>query len=64
MKEEQFNDALYFRLTDTAIFESEEVQPGVILDFDETGRVVGVEMLALSTRAEPEKPRMLQFEMA
>lgn len=64
MKEELFNDALYFRLTDAAIFESEEVQPGVILDFDEKGRVVGVEMLALSTRTEPEKLHMLQFETA
>jgi len=62
MKEEQLNDALYFRLTDAAIFDSEEVQPGVILDFDEDGRVVGVEMLALSTRTEPEKLRVLQFE--
>jgi uncharacterized protein YuzE len=58
------NDTLYFRLTDDAIFESEEVQPGVILDFDENGLVVGVEMLALSTRIEPEKLRVLQFEMA
>lgn len=58
------NDALYFRLTDTTVFESEEVQPGVILDFDENGRVVGVEMLALSTRIEPEKLRVLQFETA
>ena len=58
------NDALYFRLTENEIFESEEVQPGVILDFDERGNVVGVEMLALSTRTEPEKLRVLQFETA
>ena len=64
LKIDRENDALYFRLTDTAIFESEEVKPGVILDFDEEGRVVGVEMLALSTRIEPEKLRVLQFETA
>jgi uncharacterized protein YuzE len=62
LKIDRENDALYFRLTDDAIFESEEVQPGVILDFDEDGRVIGVEMLALSTRTEPEKLRVLQFE--
>ena len=62
LKIDRENDALYFRLTDATIFESEEVQPGVILDFDENGRVVGVEMLALSTRTEPEKLRVLQFE--
>ena len=29
------NDSLYFRLDENLIVESEEVQPGVILDFDE-----------------------------
>jgi len=62
LKIDRENDALYFRLVDTEIFESEEVQPGVILDFDMNGRVVGIEMLALSTRTEPEKLRVLQFE--
>ena len=42
------NDALYFRLDESAIVDSEEVVPGVILDFDKEGRVVGVEILALS----------------
>ena len=42
------SDTLYFRLDDAKISESEEVQPGVILDFDDQGRVVGVEMLPLS----------------
>jgi uncharacterized protein YuzE len=58
------NDALYFRLVETEIFESEEVQPGVILDFDESGHIVGVEMLALSTRTDPEKLSVLQLETA
>ena len=62
LKIDKENDALYFRLDETAIVESEEVQPGVILDFDKNGRVVGIEILALSTRAEPEKLRVLQFE--
>jgi len=58
------NDALYFRLDETEIVESEEVQPGVILDFDKHGRVVGMEMLGISTRTEPETLRVLQFETA
>ena len=56
------NDALYLRLDETLIVESEQVQPGVILDFDAEGRVVGVEMLNLSLRVGPEKLRLLQFE--
>ena len=62
LKIDRENDALYFRLDETEIVESEEVQPGVILDFDKNGRVVGMEMLALSTRTEPEKLRIFQFE--
>ncbi|HEX9660427.1 MAG TPA: DUF2283 domain-containing protein [Rhodothermales bacterium] len=62
LKIDRENDALYFRLDETEIVESEEVQPGVILDFDKSGRVVGIEMLALSTRTEPEKLRIFQFE--
>jgi uncharacterized protein YuzE len=58
------NDALYLRLNETAIIESEEVQPGVILDFDAQGQVVGVEFLNLSARTDPEKLHILQFETA
>lgn len=62
LKIDKENDALYLRLDETAIVESEEVQPGVILDFDQEGRVVGVEILDLSTRTKPEKLRILQLE--
>jgi len=43
-------DALYLRLDDSRILESEQVSPGVILDFNDKGQVVGVEMLYLSRR--------------
>lgn len=62
LKIDKADDALYFRLDETAIVESEEVEPGVVLDFDKDGRVVGIEILALSSRVEPEKLRILQFE--
>jgi uncharacterized protein YuzE len=62
LKVDKENDVLYFRLDESAIVESEEVAPGVILDFNNDGRVVGVEILALSTRTEPEQLRILQFE--
>ena len=62
LKVDRENDALYFRLVETSIVESEEVQPGVILDFDESGQVVGVEILDLSKRTGPETLRILQFE--
>lgn len=62
LKIDRESDALYFRLDETAIYDSEEVQPGVILDFDERGHVVGIELLDISKRTEPEKLRILQFE--
>jgi uncharacterized protein YuzE len=62
LKVDKESDALYFRLDESAIVESEEVQPGIILDFDKDGRVVGIEMLDLSTRVQPETLRVLQFE--
>lgn len=52
IKVDKTNDTLYFRLDESAIAASEEVQPGVILDFDTNGKVVGVEILGLSTRVE------------
>ena len=42
-------DALTPRLDDSAIVESVEVAPRVVLDFNPAGGVVGVEMLRLST---------------
>jgi len=58
------NDALYFRLDESTIVESEEVQPGIVLDFDAQGRMVGIEILHLSSRVALEKLRTLQFETA
>lgn len=64
LKVDKESDALYFRLDDAEIIESEEVQPGIILDFDKHGYVIGFEILSLSTRFAPEKLRVLQFETA
>jgi len=42
---------MYFRLRDATVRESQEVQPGVILDSDEEGEVVAIEILGLKKRA-------------
>lgn len=41
-------DALYLQLAEAEIVESEEVRPGIVLDFDAEGRVVGIEILDAS----------------
>ncbi len=62
LKVDKENDALYFRLDESPIAESEEVQPGVILDFNANGYVVGIEMLDLSKRTIAQQLGVLQFE--
>lgn len=57
-------DALYLRLDDSVIVESEEVSPGVVLDYNESNEVVGVEMLYLSKRTSEINLSSLQFETA
>jgi len=44
-------DALYLRLDDSPIIESEEAAPGIVLDYNEAIQVAGVEMLHLSKRS-------------
>ena len=58
------NDALYFRLDESRIVESEEIQPGVILDYDENDKVVGVEFLSISSRASVDELSSIQFNTA
>ncbi len=64
LKLDETNDALYLRLDESGIVESEEVQPGVILDYDSEGNVIGVELLGLSKRVPAEMLKNLQFETA
>jgi uncharacterized protein YuzE len=48
-------DALYLRLDDSKIIESDEIAPGVIVDYDRKNAVVGVEVLYLSKRTPKSK---------
>lgn len=38
-------DAAYIKLTNGDVADSEEVRPGIIVDFDADNRVVGIEIL-------------------
>lgn len=49
-------DALHVRLNASSIIESEEVQPGIILDSDAAGKVVGIEVLNVSKQETPAEP--------
>jgi len=58
------SDTLYFRLDKNKIVESEEVRPGVILDYDENDAVIGVEFLNVSSRITKEDLSNMQFQTA
>lgn len=58
------SDAVYFRLDDSKIVESEEVKPGLILDYNEKNEIVGFEILHVATRVSTSNLRQLQFGVA
>ncbi len=44
-------DMLYIRLTDGVSTESEEIVPGIVLDFDAENHLVGIEIEDASSRS-------------
>ena len=57
-------DALYLRLDDSQIEESQEVQPGIVLDFNAQKQVVAIEVLRLKGRFPSANVKQLQFDVA
>ncbi len=57
-------DALYLRLDDSPILESEEVSPGIVLDFNEEQQVVGIEILRVQERVPRANLKQFEFEVA
>jgi uncharacterized protein YuzE len=45
-------DAVYLNLTDRPIKDSAEVADGIVVDYDNEGRIVGVEILDASKRTD------------
>ena len=64
LKVDKENDVLYFRLAEDKIVDSEEVEPGIVLDFNAAKQVVGIEILNVSLRMPDEQLKILQFETA
>ncbi|MBO9366052.1 MAG: DUF2283 domain-containing protein [Roseiflexus sp.] len=51
LKVDRQADALYLMLSEAPASRSEEVSPGIIVDYDDQDHIVGIEMLYLSRRA-------------
>ena len=54
-------DVLRIVLGDQPIEESDEEKPGIILDYDQAGNLVGLEVLDASTRVA--NPRSLEYSV-
>jgi uncharacterized protein YuzE len=52
-------DILTVVFSDAAVEESDEVKPGVILDYDAAGNVIGLEILDASRRVQ--NPAAMEF---
>lgn len=48
IKYDQESDVLNISLSDEPVFESDENKPGVILDYANDGKIVGIEILKAS----------------
>ena len=57
-------DALYLRLDDSKVVDSEEVRSGVVLDFNDQDQVVGIEIRRVKERVPLANLRQMQFEIA
>jgi len=55
-------DILRITFSNAPIEESDEEKPGIILDFDKSGNVVGLEVLDASQRME--NPRAVEYAVA
>lgn len=56
-------DAIYFRLDESPIEASEQVQPGVILDFNRDNQLVGIEILDVKRRVPEADLKNVDFEV-
>jgi uncharacterized protein YuzE len=57
-------DALYLRLDNSKVVESDEVKPGIVLDFNAKKQVVGIEVLQVKRRVPKADLRHLKVLVA
>jgi uncharacterized protein YuzE len=57
-------DAVYLNLTDRPIKDSAEIADGIVVDYDDAGRIVGIEILDASKRTnDPAALKNFSFEL-
>jgi uncharacterized protein YuzE len=62
IKYDKVVDVIYLNFSDQEVAESDEDKPGIILDYDKNGNIVGIEILDASKRTV--NPSSLEYEVA
>ena len=62
VKYDQEVDVLTIEFSDAQVEESDEDKPGVILDYDKDGNIVGMEILNASKRVQ--NPKSVEYAVA
>ena len=57
-------DALFIRLDEGPIVESEEVQPGLVIDFNADGHPIGIEVRGAKAQLPGANWKQMAFEVA
>ena len=55
-------DALYVQFRQVFVAKSKEIEEGVVIDFDEEGHIVGIEILDVSERLKSEELVNITYE--
>ena len=61
IKYDKETDVIYIQLSNSPIVESDEEKPGVILDFDADGGIVGIEVLNATSRVDQVNSVIYEF---
>jgi uncharacterized protein YuzE len=62
IKVDEANDVLYIRLDESPVSESEEIQPGIVLDYNAKNEAIGIEIRGIKNRIPLKELKRFQFE--
>ena len=58
----QAADAIYIRLKEDRIYNTDEVTPDIIMDYDDKGNVIGIEILSASKKVDVHELTVQSFD--
>jgi uncharacterized protein YuzE len=55
-------DAIYIRLKEDPIYNTDEITPDIIMDYDDKGNVIGIEILSASEKVDVHELTIQSFD--